>query len=196
MIRAVFTLLIAAAVAGANAQTTWVPDKAHSEVSFTVQYLVISKVTGKFNNFDFTLDQTTDDLSGSTLKATVDVASIDTDNEKRDNHLRSDDFLNAEKFPTLVFVSTAFEKAGENRYRVPGNLTIRNITRPVVLDVHYNGTVQDPWGNTKAGFTATTTINRFDFDVKWDKTNAVGDLVVGKDIEITLLVQAVKQAGS
>lgn len=177
-----------------TAQPVWKHDAAHSQVKFSVSHLVIAEVTGTFNEFDVTLRQAGDgDFAGSQLEATIKTASIDTQNEMRDKHLRGDDFLNAEKFPELKFKSTGFEKTGEGTYKVPGMLTIRDVTKPVVLDVRYNGQVKDPWGNTKAGFKATTTINRFDYGVKWDKAIETGGLVAGNIVEITLLMELARQ---
>jgi polyisoprenoid-binding protein YceI len=175
------------------AQTTWSLDRAHSNVSFTVTHLVISEVEGRFTDFDVTLTQPKpDSFEGASVTADIKTASINTDNTDRDKHLRSNDFLNAEKFPSLTFKSTKFEKTGENSYKIHGTLTIREVTKPVVLDAQFTGTVKDPWGNTKAGFKATTTIDRFAYGVQWDKAIETGGLVVGKNIDITLLMQLKK----
>ncbi len=172
---------------------TWVADKAHTQITFTVSHLVITDVTGRFGEFDLTLVQKGEDFSGSDLSATIKTASINTDNEKRDGHLQSDDFLNAEKYPAMTFKSKSFEKVGDNRYKITGDLTIRDVTKTVVLDTKYRGTVKGMMGKMKAGFKATTTINRFDYGVKWDKTFDTGGLVVGEDIEINLLVELARK---
>jgi polyisoprenoid-binding protein YceI len=179
-----------------SAQTLWKADLAHSRVDFTVSHLVISEVTGRFTDFDVTLQQGKDDFSGSTVEATIKTASVNTDNESRDKHLRSDDFLNAEKYPSMTFVSAAFEKTGDNTFKVAGNLTIRDVTKPVVLEATLNGIVKTPWGDERAGFVATTTINRFDYGVHWDKTIDNGGLIAGKEITITLRTEFVKQKGN
>jgi polyisoprenoid-binding protein YceI len=158
--------------------------------------MVVAEVTGRFKDFAFTLEQVEDDFAGSKLTATVKTASIDTENDRRDSHLRSDDFFGAERYPEITFVSTAFEKTGENRYRVPGDLTIRDVTKPVVLDLIYNGSVRDSRGNTKAGFKASVTIDRFDFGVSWDKTLETGELVAGREVAITILVEVMKESES
>jgi polyisoprenoid-binding protein YceI len=175
------------------AQTAWKADKAHSGVKFTVSHLVIAEVEGRFTDFDATVTTTKDDWSDMAVQATIKTASISTDNERRDNHLRSDDFLNAEKFPELTFKSSRVEPAGKNTYRITGDLTIRDITRPVILDLTFKGVIRDPYGNTKAGFRATTTIDRFDWGVKWSKAMETGGLVAGKDVTITLLFEFAKQ---
>jgi polyisoprenoid-binding protein YceI len=171
------------------AETPWVPDAAHTQVKFVVTYMVISEVSGTFKDFDFTVIQRGEDFRSASLEATVKTASVNTENEQRDNHLRSDDFFNAERYPEMKFLSTAFEKTGENTYKVTGNLTIRDVTLPVVLEAVYRGTVIDPWGNTKAGFKATGSIRRQDFGVKWNKTLDTGGLVVSDEVQIILDVQ-------
>lgn len=186
----VLLLLAAGSVA---AQTVWKTDKSHSNVKFTVSHLVIAEVGGRFKDFDATVTHTKDDLSDMTVEATITTGSIDTDNEQRDTHLKSDDFFNVEKYPEMKFKSTKVEKTGNDTYKITGDLTIRDVTRPVVLDTKFRGSVKDPWGNTKAGFRATTTIDRFDWGVKWNKAIETGGLVVGKDVDITLLFEFAKQ---
>ncbi len=186
-----FLLLIG--LISVSAQNVWHVDPAHSNVQFSIKHLVISEVTGNFKNFDITLTQTKDDFSDSEVKAVIDMNSINTDNEKRDNHLRSDDFFNAESFPEMTFVSKSFKKSGKDNYKIKGDLTIRDITKSVTLDTKFNGIVVDPYGNTKSGFKATTTINRFDFDVKWSAAIESGGLVAGKEVDVTLNIQLKKQ---
>ncbi|HUN67092.1 MAG TPA: YceI family protein [Bacteroidota bacterium] len=187
-------LLLALSLAGASAQTTWKGDKAHSTVRFSVTHMLINEVSGRFTDFDVTLTQGKDDFSGSTVEAVIKTASVTTDNEMRDNHLKTDDFFNVEKYPTISFKSTSFEKTGENTYKIAGNLTIRDVTKPVVLDAKYTGSLTDQRGNTKAGFRATTTVNRFDYGVKWNRTLDQGGLIVSKEVEITLLFEMNKKA--
>jgi polyisoprenoid-binding protein YceI len=190
----VVPLLLAMSTGPLAAQTAiWTLDKAHSQVKFSVSHLVIAEVTGRFTDFDVELQQNDEDFSTANIEATINAASINTDQERRDNELRSDDFLNAEKYPTITFKSTSVEKTGEHTYRVNGDLTIREVTKAVVLDTKFNGTVVDPWGNTKAGYKATTTINRFDYGVRWNNVMADGGLVAGKDVEITLLMEFAKR---
>lgn len=188
MKQAILALVMFATIS-TQAQTKWVLDKAHSNVNFAVSHMVFSEVTGLFRDFDATLVAAKDDLTDAKIEATIKTASIDTQNERRDNHLRSDDFLNAEKHPEIKFVSTAIEKAGEGAYKITGNLTIRDVTKPVVLHTEFRGTVTDPWGNVKSGFKATTTIDRFEFGTKWNKVLETGGLVAGREIDVTLLLQ-------
>jgi polyisoprenoid-binding protein YceI len=176
-----------------SAQGVWKVDKAHSQVKFVVTHMIISEVTGAFTEFDATLTQPTkDDFSGSSLSATIQTTSINTDNDKRDDQLRSDNFFNAPKFPENKFVSTSFKKTGDDTYTIEGNLTIRDVTRHVVLTAKMTGTVT-AWGHQRAGFKATASIDRFDYGVKWNKTLETGGLIVSRKVDITLLMEMVKQ---
>lgn len=166
----------------------WTIDKAHSSVKFTVTHMVVSEVEGSFKLFDGTMENSKADLSDAKINFTVDVNSIDTDNEKRDGHLKGDDFFSAEKYPSMTFTSTSLKPAGENKYKLEGNLTIREVTKPVVFDVVYGGSAAAN-GSTKAGFKATTKINRFDYNLKWDKATEAGGLVVSKEVGITVNAQ-------
>jgi polyisoprenoid-binding protein YceI len=190
----VFTLTIAMLFStGRVSATTWKQDQAHSQVKFSVTHLVISEVEGTFKDFDVTLTQNGAEFAGSTLEASIKTASVTTENEMRDKHLKSDDFFNAEKYPTMLFKSNAFEKTGENTYRITGTLTIRDVTKPIVLEAKFLGQVTDPWGNQKAGFKATGSINRFDYGIKWNKAVEAGGLVVSDKVDITLLMELQKQ---
>jgi polyisoprenoid-binding protein YceI len=164
---------------------TWTVDKPHTNVKFSVAHLVISDVDGNFKSFDGTMESSKPDFSDAKITFTADVNSVNTDNEMRDNHLKSDDFFNAAKFPQIKFVSTSFTPLGDNKYKLVGNLTIRDVTKPVTFDVKYGGTVV-AMGGTHAGFKATTKIDRFDYNLKWSKATEAGGLVAGKDVEITI----------
>jgi polyisoprenoid-binding protein YceI len=166
----------------------WTLDKGHSNVKFTVTHMVVSEVDGTFKNFDGSIEGTKPDFSDAVVNFTVDVSSVNTDNENRDKHLKGDDFFNAEKFPQMKFQSTAFKPLGGNKYQLAGNLTIRDITKPVTFDVTYGGSVNTPRG-AKVGFKATTTINRFDYNLKWDRATEAGNLVVAKDVVVTINAQ-------
>lgn len=170
----------------AGAQSNWKIDNSHSNVKFTVTHLVISEVDGHFKNFSGTMTSERQDFADAIIEFTVETNSISTDNENRDVHLKSDDFFNAEKYPQMVFRSGSMNQTGDATYELTGDLTIRNITKKVKFDVRYGGTVVDPWGNTKAGFKATGTINRFDYDLKWNALTEAGGAVVGKDVKITI----------
>lgn len=177
------------------AQTKWAIDPMHSFVNFSVKHMGISFVDGSFKKFDGTISSTKADLTDAKINFTADVASINTSVEMRDNHLKTDDFFNAEKYPTMVFVSTSFQKRPmklanqkTNAYNLKGKLTIRDVTRDVVFLVNYGGTAKDQQGNNKIGFSATTTINRLDYNIKYDPTGTG----VAKDVNITLNLEFVQ----
>ncbi len=166
---------------------TWALDKAHTNVKFSVSHLVISDVEGTFKSFDGTMEASKADFSDAKISFTAEVNSINTDNEQRDNHLKSDDFFNAAKYPQIKFVSTSFVPLGDNKYKLEGTLTIRDITRQITFDVKYGGTVA-AMGGTHVGFKATSKIDRFDYNLKWNKATEAGNMVVGKEVEITINV--------
>ncbi|MBM2841459.1 MAG: YceI family protein [Bacteroidetes bacterium] len=173
-----------------GAQTTaWKLDKAHSQAKFTVAHLVISEVTGFFRDFDITMVTNKDDFTDANIETIIKASSIETGNERRDNHLRGDDFFDAVKFPEIKFKSTMIEKTGESAYRITGDLTIRGVTKSVVLDTKHKGILTDVRGSLRSVFKATTTIDRFDFGVKWDRLIEGGGLVAGKDVDITLSME-------
>lgn len=167
----------------------WGIDPVHSEIHFKVKHLMINTVTGKFKTFDAHLEHTADDFSDAKISFTADIASIDTGLEMRDNHLKSDDFFNAEQFPQLKFESTGFEKTGEGEYELKGNLTIRDITKPVVLNVEYGGQMVDFYGNTKAGFELSGKLNRKEFGLKWDAVTEAGGVVVSDEVKLHVNAQ-------
>ena len=171
-----------------DAPAKWSIDKAHSNVKFTVTHLVVSEVEGSFKIFDGSLEASKDDYSDAKINFTVDVNSVNTDNDMRDKHLKSEDFFAADKFPAMKFESTSFTPAGGSNYKLAGNLTIKDVTKPVVFDVNYGGTA-NAMGKTKAGFKAKTSINRFDYNLKWDKATEAGGLVVSKDVELVVNVE-------
>ncbi len=175
--------------------TTWNIDKTHSGVLFDVSHMVIATVTGDFKIFDGSVVSHNDDFSDAKINFRVDVKSINTDDKKRDDHLRSDDFFNAEKYPYMTFTSTSFKKISGKKYKLTGYLTIRGVKKKVVLDVKYNGKVKGPWGNIRAGFNITGEINRFDYGLKWNKTLETGGLLVGKNIDINCNIEIIKKAG-
>ncbi|SHF98307.1 Polyisoprenoid-binding protein YceI [Fodinibius roseus] len=173
-------------------KTLWNIDPTHSEVQFKVKHLVISTVTGRFGSYDGKIEANGDDFENAKASFTADIDSITTNNEDRDQHLKSEDFFNAEEYPQLKFGSTNFEKAGEGEYKVTGDLTIRDITKEVSLDVVHGGTVGDPYGNTKAGFEVTGTINRKEFGLTWDAVTEAGNVVVGDKIKLQMNVQFIQ----
>jgi polyisoprenoid-binding protein YceI len=176
---------IFAVTAFVTAQSEWKFDKVHSSVTFSVRHMIISNVSGNFKDFSVVLKSEKEDFSDATVKGTIQVASISTDNDNRDKHLKSDDFFNAEKFPEIKFKSTKFEKLGDNKYKITGDLTMRDVTKEVTFDAVLNGTLKTDKGLLSA-WKAATTINRFDYNLKWSKTVETGGLIVGQDVTITL----------
>lgn len=174
-------------------QSTWNLDQAHSSIGFSVDHMIISQSVGRFTDFTGTISTEKDDFANAKVSITAKTASIDTDNADRDKHLKSDDFFNAEKYPEMTFVSKSFTKTGEKEYLVTGDLTIRDITKTVELKAKYLGQVTDPWGNLRAGFSATGKVNRFDFGLKWNKLLETGGLVVGETVELILRAELIKQ---
>lgn len=175
-------------------KTLWKIDPTHSEVQFKVKHLVISTVTGSFGSYEGSIetDAEGEDFKNAKARFAADIDSISTNNEDRDKHLKSDDFFNAEKYPQLTFESTNFEKTGDQSYKMTGDLSIRDVTKEVELDVIHGGTVDDPYGNTKAGFEISGSINRKEFGLKWDAVTEAGNVVVGDKIKLQLNVQVVK----
>ena len=182
---AIGALLIAGTV---SAQTKWKLDKNHSNVRFTVTHMTVSEVEGTFKIWDGNVENTKPDFSDAKIAFTIDVNSVNTENENRDKHLKSDDFFNAEKFPVIKFESTSMKPLGNNKYKLEGNLTMRDVTKPISFDVTYGGSITGSRG-TKAGFKAVATVDRLAYGLKWDKATEAGGLVVGKDVEISVKVE-------
>ena len=173
--------------------TTWKIDPAHSAAEFKVRHMMISNVKGSFSGLSGTLIENPADPAQSTVEASVDVASISTGDAQRDGHLKSADFFEVEKYPTMTFKSTKVEKKGEDEYKVTGDLTLHGVTKPVTFAVEGPSTPgKDPWGNTRIGLSATTKINRKDFGLNWNAALETGGILVGEDVHITLEVQFIK----
>jgi polyisoprenoid-binding protein YceI len=170
---------------------TWVLDPSHSEVTFSVRHMMISKVRGTFGMKSATIVAPDNPLE-ATVEASVDVTSLDTKDEGRDNHLRSADFFDIENHPTMDFRSTGVRLQGDD-FLVDGDLTIRGVTKPATFELEFNGFGVDPWGNYKAGATAKTVINREDFGLTWNAALETGGVLVGKDVTITLELQGALQ---
>lgn len=158
--------------------------------------MVVSKVRGRFTKYDVKLSLDGEDLTRSTVQATIDAASIDTGVAQRDEHLRSADFFDAQKYPELRFESKRIERVDDERYRVVGDLTIRDVTRELVLDVEYGGRAKDPWGNERVGFAAKATLDRKDFGLGWNQLLETGGVLVGDRIELDLEIEAVNASAT
>jgi polyisoprenoid-binding protein YceI len=172
--------------------SNWNIDAAHSGVNFSIRHMVVSKVRGRFAKYTGTVTVDDGDLTRSVVEATIDASSIDTGAPQRDAHLRSPDFFDVEKFPELRFRSQRIERLEDARYRVVGELTVRDVTREVSLDVEYGGRAKDPWGNERIGFVAKAALDRKDFGLGWNQVLEAGGVLVGDRVEIELEVQAVK----
>jgi polyisoprenoid-binding protein YceI len=174
------------------AQDAWQMDASHSSIEFSVTHMLISEVTGRFRDFDVAMTSKGDDFSGAAIATTVKTASISTDNADRDQALLGADFFDTEKYPTATFKSTRFEKAGDGKYTIAGELTIRDSTKPVVLDATLLGSMTDSRGGVRSGWRAETTINRFDYGVAWNRALEAGGLVVSKEVRITIRLEMKK----
>ena len=161
-------------------------DAAHSSIDFSVKHMMVSKVKGSFTNFTADLDGNAEDLTGATINIDIDVKSINTNNEDRDNHLRSGDFFDTENFPSIKFVATDIKKTDDNEYDVTGDITIKDVTKPVTFEVEYGGKGTNPWGQEVVAFSAETKINRKDFGLVWNQALETGGVLVGEDIKISV----------
>ena len=185
-------LLLSVAVAltlSIFAQTKWKVDFSHSSIKFTVTHMLISEVEGDFKTYTGSVVSTTPDFADAAIDFTIEVKSINTESEMRDKHLQSADFFDAEKFPQITFKSKSFKKTSGNKYELIGDLTMHGVTKEVKFDASFGGTVNDPWGNTKAGFKATTTINRFDYGLKWNSLTEAGGAVVSPEVQISVKLE-------
>ena len=175
------------------AQTVWAFDKSHSNVSFSITHMLISETVGAFNTFDGKIITKDDSFENAEVTMTFDINSINTDNERRDNHLKSDDFFNAEKYPQMTFAGNKFKKISDENYELWGDLTIRDVTKEVKLDVILNGIITDSRGRKKAGFKLTGELNRFDYNLKWNKVMEAGGLVAGEMVTIKANIELIQQ---
>ena len=173
---------------------SWNVDPNHTQVEFSAKHMGIMTVKGHITGVQATIDFNEDDFTASSVAATIDPTTLTTNDERRDAHLKSPDFLNVEQFPTMAFHSTRIERAAHDRYTMKGDLTMRGVTRAVSLDVVYSGQAKDPMGNMHAGFSAYTTINRKDWGLNWNMALETGGLLVGEDVKLALEVEAVKPA--
>lgn len=172
----------------------WQIDAVHSHVGFSVKHMMVSTVRGHFKQFSATLGLDTADFARSTFAAAIDVASIDTANEQRDAHLRTNDFFDAAAHPQITFVSTGISSTGGTDYVVNGDLTIRGVTRPVALDVEFHGTNKNPWGKTVTGFSATCVVNRADFGLTYNAALELGGVLIGDKVKIEIEIEASLEA--
>ncbi len=171
--------------------TKWILDPAHSELLFKVKHLMISSVKGEFKSFAAEVEG--EDFQKSSIKVVIDASSIFTNNTDRDNHLKSADFFDVEKYPSVTFVSTSFTKKSDELFELVGDLTMRGVTKSVALKVEFGGVAQDPWGNTKAGFTVSGKVNRKDWGLNWNAALEAGGVMVSDEVQISAEIQLAKQ---
>ena len=187
-------VLISLVIPSVAAADTWVIDTDHSNVGFKVRHMMISNVKGDFGTFKGSVDINDTDLTRSKVEVIIETASINTGVAKRDEHLRSAEFFDVARFPTMTFVSSKVEKSGPDKLKVTGNLTLRGVTKEVVLDVEGpTRSYKDPWGNVKRGASATTKINRKDFGLTWNKVIESGGVAVGEEVAIALEIELLKK---
>jgi polyisoprenoid-binding protein YceI len=173
--------------------TKWGLDPMHSEINFKVKHMMIANVTGGFTKFDVNAETNGNDFNGAKVNFTADVSSITTHNEQRDEHLKSADFFDAEKFPHISFESTGITKKSDEEYVMNGHLKVKDVSKPVALNVNFGGIGKDPYGNTKAGFTIDGKINRKDFGLTWNAALEAGGVLVGEDLKIQAEIQLAQQ---
>ena len=169
-------------------KTVWKIDQTHSEIGFKVKHMMISTVSGNFEKFEGDLETSTDDFTDAVFNFSAEIGSVNTNNKDRDTHLKSDDFFNANEYPKLKFVSKSF-----NGSELKGDLTIRDVTKEISLDVEYNGSAVDPYGQTKAGFEMEGSVNRKDFKLNWNAITEAGNVVVSDKVKLIISVQFIKQ---
>ena len=175
------------------AKTNWAFDPTHSEVGFKIKHMMFTNVYGKFNEVEVAISNEEDDFSTADISFSANIDSIDTNNLERDNHLKSADFFYAEVYPKMNFVSKSIEQKEGNTFKVTGDMTIKNVTKPVTLDMEYSGLMKDPWGNVKAGLSIEGKINRKEFGLTWNAALETGGILVGEDVRLLSEIQLVKQ---
>lgn len=170
----------------------WIIDGSHSEVGFSVKHLMVSTVKGRFGKVSGSFDLDEQDHAKTAIEATIETVSISTNDEKRDGHLRSPEFFDSETYPNITFKSTKVEKVSDDQYIVTGDLTLRDVTKPVTMNVEYSGQVKSPFGDTRSGFSATTSISRKDFGLNWNVALEAGGVMVSDKVQIYLEIEAVQ----
>jgi len=176
--------------------TRWNIDNTHSEIHFKVKHFMVSWVTGSFKQFHATVETAGEDISTAKVRFTADINSISTNNEQRDAHLKTGDFFEAEKYPQLIFESDKLEKIGDENYKVYGTLTMRGVSKKIILNAEYGGIALDPWGNTRIGFSISGKINRKDFGVSFSMVSETGGILLGEEVTVNANAEFVKQAAA
>lgn len=173
--------------------TTWKIDTSHTKVSFSVTHMMVSETTGMFKLYEGKVSSSGNDFNDASIEFSIDAGSINTEDENRDKHLKSEDFFHIEKYPKMSFKSKSFKKGKGNAYTLSGDLTIRGVTKPVNFDVIHNGTVKSPWGQEVAGFKLSGKINRMDYGLKWNAILEAGGVTVSEEVKINCDVELIKQ---
>ena len=176
------------------ATTKWAIDPTHSEIGFKVKHMMFTNVSGKFLTYDATITTEGDDFENAAIEFSGDIASIDTANTDRDNHLKSGDFFDAENHPKLTFTSSSFKKINDQKYELTGDLNIRGVAKTVTFPVEFSGILTDPWGNTKVGLSIEGKINRKDWGLNWNSALETGGVLVGEEVKLNIELQFAKQA--
>lgn len=174
------------------AKTKWVVDATHSSIDFSIKHMMIAKVKGTFQTFEADIEADPEDLSTADIEFKVDLSSIDTRNSERDAHLKSADFFDVEKYPTMTFKSTSIQKTSDNEYAVTGDLTLHGTTNQETFTVVYEGGGKDPWGNEKTGYSVEGVIKRTDYGLVWNAALETGGVLVGEDVKVSLDIEAAK----
>ncbi|GGE97277.1 YceI family protein [Flavobacterium limi] len=176
------------------ATTKWSIDPTHSEIGFKVKHMMFTNVSGKFGTYDATITTDGDDFENAEIEFSGDIASIDTANSDRDNHLKSADFFDAENHPKLTFKASSFKKINDEKYEITGDLNIRGVAKTVTFPVEFSGILIDPWGNTKVGLSIEGKINRKDWGLNWNSALETGGVLVGEEVKLNIELQFAKQA--
>ncbi|WP_420387212.1 YceI family protein [Roseivirga sp.] len=181
-------------VQGARAQSTqWEVDPVHSSIGFSIDHLVVSETVGHFNSYSADIKADKKDFTDASFEMRIKVESIDTKDDERDTHLKSEDFFHASKYPEIRFKGESFRKVGEGKYKVTGNLTMHGITKKVEFDAEFGGIVADPWGGTRAGLKLSGTLDRYDYDLKYNSFLEAGGLAIGREVRIECRVELIKK---
>lgn len=188
------SLLVFTSIMSARAQSTWGYDQSHAKVGFSISHFGISETEGKFTKFDGTVLSAKSDFSDAKIDFSIDVNSINTEDEKRDTHLKSPDFFDVAKYPSIVFKGKSLKSTGKNKYKLTGDLSMHGVTKSIELDVIYKGTVFDPFKNTKAGFKITGSLDRTEFGLNWNGKLSTGDLLVGNEVSLDVNIELIKKS--
>ncbi len=188
-----FSILLMIVFVRITAQTDWQLDTSHTKLGFSVTHMVVSETEGDFKDFSGKVVTIGDNFENAEIELKAKIASIDTDNKDRDDHLRSPDFFNAGKYPEMNFKSKSMKKVSDVKYKLVGDLTIKNVTKEVELDVKFNGVVNDPFGFRRAGFKVTGELNRFDYGLEWNNLLDTGGLMVGKEVLLSINIELVRK---